>query len=105
MNSDVMHRRVHDGPEDHRPKANNETARAEGLNLDNAARRVLMEPAILKNLMNEVKETVATDVVLEKSRKSGFSALHLWNLRRNSRSSRYAVHARKQPRIVTGIGY
>ena len=75
------------------------------MNSDVMHSRVQMEPAILKNLMTEVKETVATDVAFAKSRKGGFSALHLWNLRRNSRNSRYAVHARKQPRIVTGFGY
>ncbi len=63
---------------------------------------VQMEPAILKNLVNEVKETVATDVVLPGARKSSFGALKLWDLRRNRR---YVAHTRKQPRIITGFGY
>jgi hypothetical protein len=61
-----------------------------------------MEPLILKNLITEVKETVATDVVFSKPRNTSFGALQLWNIRRKSR---YAAHSRKQPRIVTGFGY
>ena len=64
---------------------------------------VQMEPSILKNWMTEVKETVATDVVLPGAGKSpAFSALKLWDIRRNRR---YSAHTRKQPRIVTGFGY
>ena len=66
-------------------------------------RRVQMEPTILKNLVAEVKETVATDVDMPGERKSTFGILKLWDMRRNRR---YAAHnTRKQPRIVTGIGY
>ena len=102
MNSDVMHSRVHDDPQGHRPKANHETVGAEGLNFETAMRRPLVEPLILKNLITEVKETVATDVVFSKPRNTSFGALQLWNIRRKSR---YAAHSRKQPRIVTGFGY
>jgi hypothetical protein len=64
---------------------------------------VQMEPAILKNLVTEVRETVATDVEFSKTPKSVFGVVSLWNIRRNSR---YAAHARnKKPRIVTGISY
>ena len=64
--------------------------------------RVQMEPNILKRLVTEVHETVATDVQL-KEKKNSFGVVSLWNIRRNSR---YAAHARnKKPRIVTGIGY
>ncbi len=63
---------------------------------------VQMEPAILKNLVTEVRETVATDVQL-KEKKNSFGVVSLWNIRRNSR---YAAHTRhRKPRIVTGIGY
>ncbi len=66
-------------------------------------RRVQMEPTILKNLVTEVKETVATDLEMPGARKSTFGILNLWDMRRNRR---YAAHnTRKQPRIVTGIGY
>jgi hypothetical protein len=64
---------------------------------------VQMEPSILKQLVTEVRETVATEVEFSKARKNTFSTVKLWNIRRNSR---YAAHARnKKPRIVTGIGY
>jgi hypothetical protein len=62
-----------------------------------------MEADILKRLVTEVPETVATDVQLSKAKKNTFGVVSLWNIRRNSR---YAAHARnKKPRIVTGIGY
>jgi hypothetical protein len=65
--------------------------------------RVQMEADILKCLVTEVPETVATDVQLPKEKKNSFGVVSLWNIRRNSR---YAAHARnKKPRIVTGIGY
>ena len=64
--------------------------------------RVQLEAAILKNLVTEVKETVATDVVIAKSRKSTFGAVQLWNIRRKSR---FGAYPRKNPAIVTGIGY
>lgn len=64
---------------------------------------VQMEPNILKRLVTEVHETVATDVAFPKVKKNSFGVVSLWNIRRNSR---YAAHARnKKPRIVTGIGY
>ena len=64
---------------------------------------VQMEPNILKRLVTEVHETVATDVAIPKAKKNSFGVVSLWNIRRNSR---YAAHARnKKPRIVTGIGY
>ncbi|MBS1663004.1 MAG: hypothetical protein JST68_18315 [Bacteroidetes bacterium] len=61
-----------------------------------------MEPSILKNLVTEVKETVATNVVFAKSRKSGFGAVQMYKLRRNGRST---ARTRKQPSIITGFGY
>jgi hypothetical protein len=65
--------------------------------------RVQLEEDILKRLVTEVAETVATDVNLpNKKQTPAFGVLSLWNLRRNSRSARNAI---KQPRIVTGIGY
>lgn len=68
---------------------------------------VQMEPAIFKNLVTEVRETVATGVEFSQPRKNdredSFSVVQLWNIRRNSR---YAAHTRnRKPRIVTGIGY
>jgi hypothetical protein len=64
--------------------------------------RVQMEPNLLKRLVTEVRETVATDVQL-KEKKNSFGVVSLWNIRRNGR---YAAHTRhRKPRIVTGIGY
>ena len=64
--------------------------------------RVQMEASIIKRLVTEVPETVATDVQL-KEKKNTFGVVSLWNIRRNSR---YAAHTRnRKPRIVTGIGY
>jgi hypothetical protein len=78
MNSDVMHSRVHHA-------------------------RTGLEKDVLERLVTEVKETVATDItVAEPKQTPAFGALHLWNLRRNTRSARNAM---RQPRIVTGIGY
>ena len=66
--------------------------------------RVQMEKAILEKLVAEVKETVATEVAVadDNARKSSFSALNLWAIRRNRR---YSAYGRKKPRIVTGFGY
>ncbi len=64
---------------------------------------VQMEADVLKRLVLEVHETVATDVEFSREKKNSFGVVGLWNIRRNSR---YAAHARnKKPRIVTGIGY
>jgi hypothetical protein len=64
--------------------------------------RVQMEPAILEQLVKEVKETVATDVAVPKAPKASFGALQMWAIRRNRR---YVAHTRKQPGIVNGFGY
>ena len=62
--------------------------------------RVQMEPTLFKQLVNEVRETVATDVEFKTKSKRSFGVISLWNIRRNSR---YAGHPRKKPTIVTGI--
>ncbi len=65
--------------------------------------RVQLENDILKRLVTEVHETVATDVQMAKAKRTpNFGVLNLWSLRRNSRSARSAI---KQPRIVTGFGF
>ena len=81
MKSDLAHAIVQDGPK---------------------GQRTLIEPSILKRLVTEVHETVATDVAFPGAKKNSFGVISLWNIRRNSR---YAAHARRKPRIVTGIGY
>jgi hypothetical protein len=49
---------------------------------------VQMEPEVLMNLVKEVKETVATNVVLTKKQKPSFGVNDLWNIRRNTRTAR-----------------
>jgi hypothetical protein len=63
---------------------------------------VQMEDDILRRLVTEVKETVATDVNMPEPRKSSFGALNLWAMRRKTR---YVAHTRKKPAIITGFGY
>ena len=63
--------------------------------------KVQMEPAILQRLVTEVKETVATDVVVSKAKQRPFTALQLWAIRRNRRTA----YGRKLPNIVNGFGY
>jgi hypothetical protein len=46
--------------------------------------RVQMEADVLKNLLSEVKETVATDFVMAKPAKS-FKAIDLWRIQRNQK--------------------
>lgn len=73
------------------------------MNSDVMHHRVQLEPSILKNLVTEVKETVATEVAYAaKSRRNGFGALQMYRLRRNSRLT---ARNRKQPSIITGFGY
>jgi len=63
--------------------------------------RVQIEAPILKKLVTEVRETVATDIEFrKKSAKKVFGVNDLWNIRRKVR---YAARSRKQPTIVTGI--
>ena len=48
---------------------------------------VQMEPAVLKNLVHEVKETVARNIQLPKRAKPSFGIVDLWNIRRNARTA------------------
>ena len=49
---------------------------------------VKMEPEVLRNLVEEVKETVAKNIQLPpKVSRPGFGIVDLWNIRRNSRSA------------------
>jgi hypothetical protein len=86
MKSDVRDNYVQDEPQVHRPKASHQ----------------MMKPSILKNLVNEVKETVATEVAFEKEEKSSFGLVDMWNIRKHGR---YAGKPRQKGTIVTGISY
>lgn len=48
---------------------------------------VQMEPEVLKNLVREVKETLATDIKLPGVKQRSFTAADLWNIRRNARTA------------------
>jgi hypothetical protein len=48
---------------------------------------VQMEPAVLKNLLKEVKETVATGINLPAVPKRSFGTTDLWNIRRNAKTA------------------
>lgn len=47
--------------------------------------RVQMESGVLKSLLSEVKETVATDFVMPNAVRHSFRAVNLWKIHRNSR--------------------
>ena len=47
---------------------------------------VQMDPEVLKNLVREVKETVATNQPGDKTTKPSFGIADLWNIRRNAKS-------------------
>ena len=63
---------------------------------------VQVEPIILKQLMTEVKETIAAEAEFTKESKSAFGLVDMWNIRKNSRSG---ADFRRKVAIVTGIGY
>jgi hypothetical protein len=48
---------------------------------------VHMDQAILKNLVAEVKETVATGVKMNEKSQDSFSVIDLWKIRRNAKSA------------------
>lgn len=50
---------------------------------------VKMEAEVLKNLVKEVKETVATDITMVKAPERKFRAVDMWNIQRNAK---YAVN-------------
>lgn len=46
--------------------------------------KVQIDKAVLKTLLTEVKETVAQNLVITPKKKT-FTALDMWNIRRNAR--------------------
>jgi hypothetical protein len=48
---------------------------------------VQMEAEELRNLMTEVKETVATGIQLPRAKQKSFSAAEMWNIQKNARSA------------------
>ena len=63
---------------------------------------VQMEPRILRQLVTEVKETVATGIEYPKANKSSFSIVDMWNIRKNGR---HAGRGRRKTTIITGLSY
>lgn len=72
------------------------------MNSDAVRSIVQMEPQILKNLMTEVKETVATGIAFPAAEKNSFSVVSLWNIRR---TGKFSGSYRRKPRIITGLSY
>jgi hypothetical protein len=48
---------------------------------------VQMDETALKNLVAEVKETVATGIKLNEKQKDSFKVVDMWNIRRNAKSA------------------
>ena len=48
---------------------------------------VRMEPEILKSLLTEVKETVATGYNMQQNEKPSFTSINMWKFRRNVKSA------------------
>ena len=48
---------------------------------------VQMDRELLKNLVKEVKETVASDYPMPKNKKPTFGAIDMWKIRRNARTA------------------
>jgi len=57
------------------------------MKIDSKPSIVQIEPAILNNLVREVKETLATDIEMPAMKKRSFTAADLWNIRRNAISA------------------
>ncbi len=48
---------------------------------------VQMDADVLKNLLTEVKETVATVIQLPEEKKSSFGVVDMWKIRRTAKSA------------------
>lgn len=48
---------------------------------------VQMNEEVLKNLLTEVKETVATDVTFAETKKPSFGVVNMWNIRKVAKSA------------------
>jgi hypothetical protein len=70
--------------------------------VQNGTGRTFLEPQLFKQLVREVKETVATDVDCPKEPKASFGIVDLWNIRRNRR---YAGKTRKKTTVTPGFKY
>ena len=57
------------------------------MRIDEMPSIVQMEPAVLSNLVKEVKETLATDISMPVVKSRVFTAADLWNIRRTTRTA------------------
>ncbi len=57
------------------------------MNSDVMPSRVQMEDNLLKKLVEEVKETVATGIEMPESTKTSFGVVDLWNIQKSARNS------------------
>ncbi|MEP6746580.1 MAG: hypothetical protein ABJB86_02580 [Bacteroidota bacterium] len=61
--------------------------------------RVQMEPGLLQQLVAQVKETVATEIKMQKNENSSsFKAINLWSIRRNGR---FVSNGNKRKKITS----
>lgn len=66
------------------------------MNSDVMPSRVQMEPILLKQLVAEVKETIASCVKMpETAKSSSFKAIDLWNIQRRGRYAGNGIKRRK----------
>jgi hypothetical protein len=77
------------------------------MNSDVMPSRVQMEPILLKQLVTEVKETIATGVNMPESAKSSsFKAINFWNLQRRGRYVNSGTKRKKNTSLsVTHVAF
>jgi hypothetical protein len=57
------------------------------MRIDEMPSIVQMEPAVLTNLVREVKETLATDIKMPEPKKRLFTAVDLWKIRSTAKTA------------------
>ena len=57
------------------------------MKIDSKSSIVQMEPDLFKNLVREVKETLATDILLPEIKKRSLTLSDLWNIQRNGKTA------------------
>jgi hypothetical protein len=57
------------------------------MKIDQMPSIIQMEPAVLNNLVKQVKETLATDIQLPSAKKRLFTSADMWNIHRNAKTA------------------
>ena len=57
------------------------------MKIDSKPSIVQIEPAILNNLVREVKETLATDIKMPEPKKRLFTAVDMWKIRSTAKTA------------------